>query len=50
VPEGCHQPLDNITEIKVWKRPYKITIGDGICGSNSYFKIFNQGLYKWQER
>jgi hypothetical protein len=30
VPEGCHQPLDNITEIKVWKRPYKITIGDGM--------------------
>jgi hypothetical protein len=30
VPEGCPQPLDNITEIKVWKRPYKITIGDGM--------------------
>jgi uncharacterized Rossmann fold enzyme len=30
VPVGCHQPLDNVTEIKVWKRPYKITIGDGM--------------------
>ena len=45
VPEGCHQPLDNITEIKVWKRPYKITIGDGMDTQLAHKSVLDFSCY-----